>query len=73
MNYLLRLILVISVLPTVSPAQTHIDKGRYIAQLANCFACHTDIENEGQPLAGGRALEFAGRHPRRGDRVPGDS
>jgi len=56
-NYLFRLILVISVLPTVSPAQTLIDKGRYIAQLSNCYACHTDIENEGQPLAGGRALE----------------
>jgi len=56
-NYLYKLILVISILPAVSPAQTLIDQGRYIAQLANCYSCHTDIENEGKPLAGGRAME----------------
>jgi len=32
-------------------------RGEYLLQAANCYACHTDIENDGAPLAGGRALE----------------
>ncbi len=57
MNYLVTLILVISAIPTISLADSIIDKGRYIFQLANCYACHTDVENDGLPLAGGRAME----------------
>jgi len=34
-----------------------IEKGRYLFHTANCYACHTDVDNDGTPLAGGRALE----------------
>ena len=44
-------------LPAIAADKEVIDKGRYIYQLANCYACHTDIENGGADLAGGRALE----------------
>lgn len=37
--------------------QALIDRGEYLYQAANCYACHTDVENDGKPLAGGRALE----------------
>jgi mono/diheme cytochrome c family protein len=44
--------------PVKAEASTEqITKGRYLLQLANCAACHTDIEHDGSPLAGGRALE----------------
>jgi mono/diheme cytochrome c family protein len=33
------------------------DKGQYLFNAANCYACHTDEDNDGKPLAGGRALE----------------
>lgn len=34
-----------------------IEQGRYLFHTANCYACHTDVDNDGKPLAGGRALE----------------
>ena len=34
-----------------------IEQGRYLFDAANCYACHTDVDNDGEPLAGGRALE----------------
>jgi len=34
-----------------------IEKGRYLFQAANCYACHTDVDSDGAPLAGGRALK----------------
>ena len=34
-----------------------IEQGRYLFHAANCYACHTDVDNDGAPLAGGRALE----------------
>lgn len=34
-----------------------VEKGRYLFHAANCYACHTDVDNDGRPLAGGRALE----------------
>jgi mono/diheme cytochrome c family protein len=34
-----------------------IEQGRYLFQAANCYACHTDVDNDGVPLAGGRAME----------------
>jgi mono/diheme cytochrome c family protein len=34
-----------------------VEKGRYLFHAANCYACHTDVDNDGIPLAGGRALE----------------
>jgi mono/diheme cytochrome c family protein len=34
-----------------------VEKGRYLFHAANCYACHTDVDSDGTPLAGGRALE----------------
>jgi mono/diheme cytochrome c family protein len=34
-----------------------IEKGKYLYKAANCYSCHTDIDNDGAALAGGRALE----------------
>jgi len=34
---------------------THLERGRYLAQLGDCVACHT--AGDGTPMAGGRALE----------------
>jgi len=31
-------------------------RGAYLFAAADCAGCHTDVKNEGQPLAGGRAL-----------------
>ncbi len=36
---------------------SQIDRGRYIAITGNCVVCHTDMENEGIPWAGGREME----------------
>jgi mono/diheme cytochrome c family protein len=33
-----------------------IERGRYLAKAADCFACHT-VQNSGKPYAGGRPLE----------------
>lgn len=52
-----KLVLLFAVVSSALAAEADIEKGRYIFQLANCYACHTDLENEGMPLAGGRALE----------------
>lgn len=38
-------------------ASSEIDRGRYLTTAGNCEACHTDIENDGIPFAGGRGLE----------------
>jgi len=35
------------------------ERGAYIALLAGCKACHTDIKGRGAPYAGGRALSSA--------------
>ena len=32
-------------------------RGEYIFHAAGCAACHTDVDNDGPPLAGGRALK----------------
>ena len=31
-------------------------RGAYLANAADCAACHTDVEHGGRPYAGGRAL-----------------
>jgi mono/diheme cytochrome c family protein len=51
------LILLFAVTTSVSAADDRLEQGYYIFQLANCYACHTDIDNDGKPLAGGRALK----------------
>ena len=33
------------------------ERGAYILRLGGCVACHTDIKNKGEPLAGGVALK----------------
>ena len=37
-------------------AQTLV-RGEYLFNVAGCAACHTDVDNDGPPLAGGRALK----------------
>jgi mono/diheme cytochrome c family protein len=39
------------------PDSAALEKGRYLFDAANCYACHTDVDNDGPPLAGGRALK----------------
>ncbi len=34
-----------------------LERGRYLFQAANCLSCHTDFDNSGAPLAGGRELK----------------
>jgi mono/diheme cytochrome c family protein len=36
---------------------SEVEKGEYIFHAAGCFSCHTDVDNDGPPLAGGRALQ----------------
>lgn len=36
---------------------SQVERGRYLVTAGNCVACHTDIENDGVPFAGGRGLE----------------
>jgi mono/diheme cytochrome c family protein len=33
-----------------------VERGRYVFQAAGCLGCHTDAKNDGEALAGGRAL-----------------
>lgn len=35
----------------------NVARGAYLARSAGCIACHTDMENQGGPLAGGAGLE----------------
>jgi len=37
-------------------AGSQVERGRYLTYAGDCQACHTDIENEGIPYAGGRGL-----------------
>lgn len=34
-----------------------VKRGEYIFVAAGCFACHTDVKNNGEPLAGGREMK----------------
>ena len=43
--------------PSLSLADELLDRGKYLFYLANCYSCHTDVDNDGKSLAGGRALE----------------
>ncbi len=43
--------------PALATQQDTLARGQRIFILANCFSCHTDSENDGQPLAGGRELK----------------
>ncbi|OOY41770.1 hypothetical protein BOV91_09705 [Solemya velum gill symbiont] len=50
-------VLLLSLFPLTLSAQSMADQGQYLLQLANCYSCHTDTENDGPALAGGRRLE----------------
>ena len=34
-----------------------VKRGEYVFRAADCYSCHTDTENHGPPLAGGRSEE----------------
>lgn len=38
-------------------SSSQIERGRYLAIASNCVSCHTDIDNDGIPWAGGRELD----------------
>lgn len=38
-------------------AFSQVERGRYLATAANCIGCHTNVEADGTPFAGGRGLE----------------
>ncbi len=50
-------LLAIACSPTLAADDEQLSRGEYLFQAANCYACHTDIENDGEILAGGRKLE----------------
>lgn len=35
---------------------SQVERGRYLTIAGDCKACHTDMENDGEPFAGGRGL-----------------
>lgn len=41
----------------LAPADTIVERGEYLVRAAGCVACHSDIDNDGAYLAGGRAIE----------------
>src|SRR5579864_944211 len=43
-------------LPAQAADDAAVKRGAYLFAAADCAGCHTDVKNEGQPLAGGRAL-----------------
>jgi mono/diheme cytochrome c family protein len=54
--------LVVALCFAATPARAEFDaaaRGAYLAAAAGCDRCHTDIENKGQPYAGGRRLKTA--------------
>ncbi|MBQ2260021.1 MAG: c-type cytochrome [Loktanella sp.] len=36
---------------------SEIERGRYLAIASNCVSCHTDLDHDGTPWAGGREME----------------
>jgi mono/diheme cytochrome c family protein len=40
-----------------APAPEAVKRGEYIFNAAGCLSCHTDVKNNGQPLAGGREMK----------------
>jgi mono/diheme cytochrome c family protein len=49
--------LFISVAPVLSAADDALPQGEYLFHSAGCATCHTQEDNKGPPLAGGRALK----------------
>jgi len=48
--------LLLLLLPAFALAEGSSSRGEYLFHLANCYGCHTDVDNDGTPLAGGRKL-----------------
>lgn len=42
--------------PSAMADAEQVARGRYLLQAAGCAGCHTDRDNDGEPLAGGRAI-----------------
>lgn len=45
----------------LAPGDTrgNVERGEYLVRLAGCVSCHTDVDNEGKSLAGGRRIVSA--------------
>jgi len=39
------------------PSAELIKRGEYLAKVADCVSCHTDLANSGQPFSGGREMK----------------
>ena len=39
------------------PSAELIKRGEYLAKVADCVSCHTDLANSGEPFAGGREMK----------------
>ncbi len=51
------LLAVLFIASSVYADEASIARGKRLFVLANCYSCHTDSDNEGKPLAGGRELK----------------
>ena len=56
MKYLLTALL-LSVAAPLEASEAQLERGRQVFNAASCVVCHTDKENDGEPLAGGYALK----------------
>jgi len=56
MTYLLTALL-LSVATPLEASEAQLERGRQVFNAASCAVCHTDKENDGEPLAGGNALK----------------
>ena len=56
MTYLLTALL-LSVAAPLEASEAQLERGRQVFNAASCAVCHTDKENDGEPLAGGNALK----------------
>ena len=56
MKVLLTAFLLLAVTP-LQADDSRLERGRQVFNAASCAVCHTDKENDGEPLAGGYAHE----------------
>ena len=56
MKYLLTALLLLAATP-LQASEAQLERGRQVFDAASCAVCHTDKENNGEPLAGGYALK----------------
>lgn len=53
---LLAALLLVAAAPPAQADDEAVKRGAYLFVAADCASCHTDVKNNGKPLAGGRAL-----------------